>query len=143
MSVKQLSVFMENRPGALYGLTGVLSQCQIDMKAMSVAETSDFGILRVILDDPFQAGTVLKEAGYIYQLTTVLAVAIPDVPGGLNRVLQVLMDAKVNVEYMYAFLGGKADSAYMVFRVADEKAAATALTARGIKLVDQEELSAL
>lgn len=143
MTVKQLSIFVENTPGALYGLTGVLSQHQIDMKAFSVAETRDFGILRVIVDDPYKAGTVLKEAGYVHNLTAVLAVAIPDVPGGLNRVLQVLADAKVNVEYMYAFLGGKVDSAYMVFRVEDNKAAAAALGARGIKLVDQEELSAL
>lgn len=107
MSVKQLSVFLENRPGALYGMTGILSQNKIDMRALSVAETRDFGILRIIVDDPYKTATVLKDAGYVYNITPVLGVAIPDVPGGLNKVLQVLTDARINVEYMYAFLGGQ------------------------------------
>ena len=144
MSVKQLSVFLENRPGALYGMTGILSQNKIDMRALSVAETRDFGILRIIVDDPYKTATVLKDAGYVYNITPVLGVAIPDVPGGLNRVLQVLADAKENVEYMYAFLGGKdVDHAYMIFRVADPEKAAKALSARGIKLVEQEEMENL
>ena len=116
MSVKQLSVFLENRPGALYGMTGILSQNKIDMRALSVAETRDFGILRIIVDDPYKTATVLKDAGYVYNITPVLGVAIPDVPGGLNKVLQVLTDARINVEYMYAFLGGKTEAAYMIFR---------------------------
>ena len=110
MSVKQLSVFLENRPGALYGMTGILSQNKIDMRALSVAETRDFGILRIIVDDPYKTATVLKDAGYVYNITPVLGVAIPDVPGGLNKVLQVLTDARINVEYMYAFLGGKTEA---------------------------------
>lgn len=127
MSVKQLSVFLENRPGALYGMTGILSQNKIDMRALSVAETRDFGILRIIVDDPYKTATVLKDAGYVYNITPVLGVAIPDVPGGLNKVLQVLTDARINVEYMYAFLGGKTEAAYMIFRVEDNNAAAEAL----------------
>ena len=144
MSVKQLSVFLENRPGALYGMTGILSQNKIDMRALSVAETRDFGILRIIVDDPYKTATVLKDAGYVYNITPVLGVAIPDVPGGLNKVLQVLTDAQVNVEYMYAFLGGKdVDHAYMIFRVADDKAAETALASRGIQVLDQEQVERL
>ena len=124
MSMKQISVFVENKPGALYALTAVLAQGQIDMRALSLAETKDFGIVRLIVDDLYKATTLLKDAGYVHSLTPVVGVAIPDVPGGLNRVLQVLTDAKVNVEYMYAFLGGKdVDHAYMIFRVEDAAAA--------------------
>ena len=144
MSMKQISVFVENKPGALYALTAVLAQGQIDMRALSLAETKDFGIVRLIVNDLYKATTLLKDAGYVHSLTPVVGVAIPDVPGGLNRVLQVLTDAKVNVEYMYAFLGGKdVDHAYMIFRVADDKAAETALVSRGIQVLDQEQVERL
>ena len=144
MSMKQISVFVENKPGALYALTAVLAQGQIDMRALSLAETKDFGIVRLIVDDLYKATTLLKDAGYVHSLTPVVGVAIPDVPGGLNRVLQVLTDAKVNVEYMYAFLGGKdVDHAYMIFRVADDKAAEAALAGRGIQVLDQEQVERL
>ena len=144
MNIKQISVFLENKPGALYAMTGVLAQNRVDLRALSVAETKDFGIVRLIADDVYKAATILKEAGYVHSITPVLAVAIADVPGGLNQVLQVLTDAKVNVEYMYAFLGGKdVDHAYMIFRVADPEKAAKALSARGIKLVEQEEMENL
>ena len=144
MSIKQISVFVENKPGALYGLTGVLAQNGVDLRALSLAETSEFGIVRIIVDNLYRATTVLKDAGYVHSVTPVLGVAIPDQPGGLNRVLQVLTDAKVNVEYMYAFLGGKdVDHAYMIFRVADDKAAEAALAGRGIQVLDQEQVERL
>lgn len=144
MSIKQISVFLENKPGALYAMTGVLAQNKIDMRALNVAETKDFGIVRVIVDNVYAATTVLKDAGYVHSVTPVLGVAIPDVPGGLNKVLQVLTDAKVNVEYMYAFLGGRdVDHAYMIFRVEDNNAAAAALASRGIKMVEQDEIDRL
>ena len=144
MSMKQISVFVENKPGALYALTAVLAQGQIDMRALSLAETKDFGIVRLIVNDLYKTTTLLKDAGYVHSLTPVVGVAIPDVPGGLNRVLQVLTDAKVNVEYMYAFLGGKdVDHAYMIFRVADDTAAETALSSRGIQVLDQEQVERL
>lgn len=143
MSVKQISVFLENKPGALADLTRVLAENEIDMRAFSLAETSDFGIARVIVDDLYKTTTVLKDAGFIHAVSSVLAVAIPDVPGGLSQVLQVLTDEGTNVEYMYAFLGGKAGSAYMIFKVAGHHKAAAALTGKGIRLVDQEELSEL
>ena len=142
--IKQISVFLENKPGALYAMTGVLAQNKIDMRAFSLAETSDFGIARIIVDDVYKAATVLKDAGYVHSVTPVLGVAIPDTPGGLNKVLQALTDAQVNVEYMYAFLGGKdVDHAYMIFRVADNAAAAAALALRGIQVVEQEEIDKL
>lgn len=144
MSIKQISVFLENKPGALYAMTGVLAQNKVDMRALSLAETKDFGIVRIIVDNVYTATTVLKDAGYVHSVTSVLGVAIPDTPGGLNRVLQVLTDAKVNVEYMYAFLGGKdVDHAYMIFRVEDAAAAGAALAARGIQTVGQEEIEKL
>jgi len=144
MNIKQISVFLENKPGSLYGMTGVLAQHKIDMRALSLAETSDFGIARIIVDDVYNAANVLKDAGYVYSVTPVLGVAIPDTPGGLNKVLQVLTNAKVNVEYMYAFLGGKnAEHAYMIVRVADNAAAAAALAERGIQVVEQEEMNRL
>lgn len=144
MSIKQISVFVENKPGALYAMTGVLAQSKVDMRALSLAETKDFGIVRLIVDDVYKATTVLKDAGYVHSVTPVLGVAIPDVPGGLNRVLQVLTDTQVNVEYMYAFLGGKdVDHAYMIFRVEDPAAAAAILAGRGIQVVEQEEMDQL
>ena len=144
MSIKQISVFLENRPGALYAMTGVLAQNKIDLRALNVAETKDFGIVRIIVDNVYEATTVLKDAGYIHSVTPVLGVAIPDVPGGLNKVLQVLTDAGMNVEYMYAFLGGKdVDHAYMIFRVEDNTAASAALAARGIRTLGQDEIASL
>ena len=144
MSIKQISVFLENKPGALLEMTGVLAEKQVDMRALSLAETSEFGIVRLIVDDVYNASTVLKEAGFIHNITSVLGVCIPDEPGGLNKVLAILSEARVNVEYMYAFLGGKTvDHAYMIFRVQERKEAAAALRGKGIRLVDQEEIAQL
>jgi len=144
MSLKQISVFVENKPGKMQHLTQVLADRNVDMRALSLAETSDFGIVRIIVDDVYAAATMLKEEGFIHNITKVLGVAIPDTPGGLNQVLAVLSDAGINVEYMYAFLGGtNVDHAYMIFRVEDNKAAVAALGARGIRCVDHEELTNL
>ena len=143
MGVKQISVFLENRPGALCEMTRVLGENAIDMRAFSLAETSDFGIARVIVDEVYKTTTVLKEAGFINSVSSVLAVAIPDVPGGLSGVLKVLKEAEVNVEYIYAFVGGRKDSAYMILKVADDAKAEQAMRTAGVRLVEQEELSEL
>lgn len=144
MTVNQISVFLENRPGTLTNMTALLAENGIDMRALSLAETNDFGIVRIIVDDVYKAATVLKEGGFVHKLTPVLAVLIPDEPGGLHRVLEVLTEAGVNVEYMYAFLGGgDVDHAYMIFRVQDTKAAGAALAAKGIKLVSQDNISGI
>ena len=143
MNVKQISVFLENKPGYLFSVTGVLAQHGIDMRAFSLAEFRDFGIPRIIVDDVLSTATVLKDAGFVCSLTPVLAVSVPDVPGGLNQVLELLAADEINVEYMYAFLGGKSDNAYMIFRVADVARAAASLPASGIRLVGQDELSEL
>ncbi len=144
MSVKQISVFLENRPGALHDMTKALADGNIDMRGLSLAETSDFGIVRLIVDDVFGTAEVLKDAGFVSSLTDVTAVEVPNVPGGLNRVLEVLDAAGINIEYMYAILGNKkSESAYMIFRVDDNAKAASALVSAGVKIMGQEELSAL
>ena len=143
MSVKQISVFVENKPGAMCAMTGVLAENQVDMRALSLAETEDFGIVRIIVDNLDKAAAVLKEAGYVYSLTPVLGVEIPDTPGGLNKVLEVLTQGEVNIEYMYAFLGAKDGHAYMIFRVADPEKASAVLAAAGISTVEQETMAGL
>ena len=142
--IQQISVFVENRPGALRAMTAVLAENGIDMRAFSLAETSDFGIARIIVDDVYKTTTVLRDAEFVHSVTQVLGVALSDTPGGLDKVLRVLADADVNVEYMYAFLGGKKGrEAYMIFRVADNAKASAALTAKGIRQVEQQEMTDL
>ena len=144
MSVKQISVFLENRPGALVEMTRALAERDIDMRGLSLAETSDFGIVRLIVDDVLGTATVLKDAGFVASLTDVLAVSVANVPGGLSKVLGLLHEAGINVEYMYAILGNKSSqNAYMIFRVNDNDKAYAVLNGAGVKLVEQAELSAL
>ena len=144
MSVKQISVFLENRPGCLHEMTQALADSNIDLRGLSLAETSDFGIVRLIVDDVLGTATVLKDAGFVASLTDVLAVEVPNVPGGLNKVLKVLDGAGINVEYMYAILGNKkSETAYMIFRVDDNAKAAGVLEKDSVKLLSQSELSEL
>ena len=143
MSVKQISVFLENKPGTLNALTAVLADANIDMRALSLAETKDFGIARIIVDDAFEAANVLKEANYVASLTPVLIYAVPDEPGGLNNLLKTFSEAGVNIEYMYAFLGSGTTDAYMIFRVADTKTAEAALQAKGLKSLNQDQISVI
>lgn len=143
MTVKQISVFLENKPGQLRAFTEVLAKRGIDMRALSLADTRDFGIARLIVDDWNKADQVLREEGYVFSTTPVLAVAIPDEPGGLNRVLAILGDNGVNVEYTYAFITRKLDEAYMIFRVEDNDKAVALLTEAKVELLDQGDLSQL
>ena len=141
MSIKQISVFLENKPGKLKEMTGVLAAHNVDMRALSLAETKDFGIARLVVDDVFNAVNILKEADFVASMTSVLAVAVPDEPGGLDKLLQIFADAKVNIEYMYAFIGGKdTKHAYMIFRVADTTAAEVKLAGKGLKIMTQEDI---
>ena len=135
MSFRQISVFLENRPGALLEMTETLYTNSIDMRAFSLAETSDFGIARIIVDDVEKTAAILREAGYILSITPVIAVEVPNEPGGLRRTLRTLSEVNVNVEYMYAFVGSDPAVAMMVFRVADIEKAVTALESAGIKEV--------
>ena len=140
MSIKQLSVFLENRPGKLFELTALLAEKGIDMRALSIAETTDFGIARLIVNDAYGAAQVLREGQFIAQLSDVLAFAVPDEPGGLHHLLGEFNAAQVNIEYMYAFLGGKRGQAYMIFRVTNTEIAEKALVERGLKSLTLEEI---
>jgi len=142
MAVKQISVFLENRPGTLEELTKIIAEAEIDMRALSLAETKDFGIVRFIADDAWETANLLKEKGYVAKLTSVLAVQVPDQVGGLNSLLHVLNEAGINIEYMYASLADKDDNtAYMILRVEDVQKAEAALLAKGIETLDQETVS--
>ena len=144
MSVKQLSVFLENKPGKLSEMTELLAASHIDMRALSLSETKDFGIARIIVADTSEAESVLKNAGFIARTTPVLVYAVPDEAGGLNALLSHFNRAGINIEYMYSFLGGKSvDQAYMIFRVSGTQDAEDALADAGLKAIDMEELKKL
>lgn len=144
MTLNQISVFVENKPGKLELLTDALAKSNLNMRALSLAETAEFGIVRIIVDEIGKAAEVLKAEEYIYTVTGVLGVAIPDEPGGLSRVLRVLSGGGVNVEYMYAFLGGKdMPHAYMIFHVQDAAAAVAALDEACISCITQDDLNSL
>ncbi|MCR5370590.1 MAG: ACT domain-containing protein [Clostridium sp.] len=140
MKVKQISVFLENKPGSLAEFTNLLQKKHIDMVALSVAEAEDFGIARLLVNDVLETVNTLKDNGYVCSLTPVLAVEIEDKPGALVRVLDLLGDAGINLEYMYAFLTRKADKAFMVLRVADNEQAIKILTSAGIRPLCQDDL---
>ena len=144
MSVKQISIFLENKPGKMCEMTEVLAERGINMRGLSLAETEGFGIVRIIVDDVYEATTVLKDGGYINKLTSVVVAEIPDVPGGLNQILKVFAGDNINLAYMYALsTDSSSDKAYMVFRVDDHKAAQAALTRAGIRVVSQEDIATL
>lgn len=142
MYVKQLSVFVENKFGRISEIINALAENSIDISALSLADTSEFGILRLIVDKPELAVDVLKEEGVIVKLNDVLAIAIDDVPGGLAKALTVLTDANVVIEYMYAFIGKADGKAMTVIRVDDEPKAIDALNKGGITLLTTDDISA-
>ncbi len=142
MTVNQMSVFIENRPGSLSAFGDLLRENDIDMRALSIADVENYGILRVIVDDVYKTSTVLKNASYVFKITPVLAVPLKDSAGSLADALDVLGGNDINIEYLYAFVGRQKDRAYVIFRVADAdmEKAAQALSARGFAPVSQEEL---
>lgn len=120
MIIQQISVFLENRAGQLLDVTKALADNQIDMQAINIAETADYGIARLIVNTPKKAMTVLHEKGFILRLTPVVQATVPDRPGGLNVLLEAVAKAGIDIEYMYsAFQGQNNGLAYMVFRVED------------------------
>ena len=106
MGIHQISVFLENRAGQLAEITSILSENKIDMRAISIAETTDYGVLRLIVSEPERTASILLSHGFILSMTPVVAVAVPDEPGGLARVLHILAEAEIDIEYMYAFANG-------------------------------------
>jgi hypothetical protein len=142
MFVKQLSVFVENKFGRISEIINALAENSIDISALSLADTSEFGILRLIVDKPELAVDVLKEEGVIVKLSDVLAIAIDDAPGGLAKALSVLTEANVVIEYMYAFIGKADGKAMTVIRVDDEAKAIDALNKGGVTLLTTDDISA-
>lgn len=145
MTITQLSVFVENTPGALARITSILADNNIDIRAMSLAETQNFGVLRLIVDDPNRAGEALEKNNIVFHFTNVVAAAISDEPGGLSRVLSVLSDAGVNITYMYAFIAVSGHYATVVLRIssAQRKCATEVLGAAGIRIFSQEDIGRL
>ncbi len=140
MSVKQISIFIENKKGSLAEVTKFISDKHINLKAVSIADSQDFGILRIITDKPNEARELLKAEGYTVTATSVLAVAMTDSPGSMASILSVLSDADVSVEYTYAFMSNIANKAYMIFRVDDNDKATKALVDANIAVVNQEDM---
>ena len=140
MAIKQLSVFVENKAGKLLELTDILAKNNIDLRAMSVADTADYGILRLILSDIDKAKRILEENDNIVKVTDVVGIAVSDEPGSMSKVVSILSKAGINIEYMYAFVTRSKNYAYVVVRVQDNEKAEQILTANSIRLVSQEEI---
>lgn len=138
---EQISIFIENKEGRLAEVTAILRDAGVNIRALSLADTTDFGVLRLIVNDNEKATTALRSQGFTVGKTRVLAVEVNDVPGGLNQVLDPLSEQGVNVEYMYAFANPQCKNAIMIFRFDDIEKAKAILAEKGIKVVDKEEIS--
>lgn len=143
MYINQISVFIENKSGNLANFTNFLADNQIDIRAFEIADSSDFGIIRIIVDKPFDTVTLLKDNGWICNLTQVIGIKIADKPGSMATVLNVLSDANVGIDYAYTFVTRKIDDALMIFRVEDNEKVSSLLKKNGFKLVAQEDLAEL
>jgi len=143
MRIKQISVFLENRKGRLYDLCSLLGANNINIRALTVAETESFGVLRIVVDDIERAMDLLKESGFTAKITDVIAVEVADKPGGLAAVLMVLSDNDVNVEYMYGFVEKFSNQALLVFRFENTERAQDVLQKNKIKIVTEEEINGI
>ncbi|MCX7982976.1 MAG: ACT domain-containing protein [Syntrophales bacterium] len=143
MKVEQLSVFIENRPGGLEEVTRILKEGNINIRTLSLADTSDFGILRLIVNDVNKASQLLKENGFRVSRTQVVAVEVPDRPGGLHSILEVLARANINVEYLYAFVERSGENAVIIFRFDDVDKAIDLLERHHFTILKGEKLYSL
>lgn len=143
MSLKQVSIFLENKEGRLYEVAKLLGDSHINMRALCVAETADYGVARMIVDKPEAAVKVLKDNGFTVKETDVLAVQISDEPGGLAGVLKILRDGDINVEYLYCFTTPREGNAVDVMRVEDLESAIKALEKNNVNILNQEDISSL
>lgn len=139
-TIDQLSIFVENKAGSLVRITRILAEAQVDIRAMSLADTADFGILRLIVDRTQAAVDALRGSGCIVSVNEVIAVLIPDTPGGLSTILSILADHGQFIEYSYAFITRRSSKACVVFRVEDNGKAQEVLEAAGVSLADAGEL---
>jgi hypothetical protein len=143
MSVKQISVFLENKKGRLADVTRILASEAVNIRALSLADTADFGVLRIIVSDPEKCLAVLKKNSFVAQVTEVVAIEVEDKPGGLSHILQMLDSAGVNVEYMYAYVEKSRDNAVVICRIDDRERAQEVLKAGGVPTLSARELAAL
>ena len=140
MFIKQLSIFVENKHGRLESIVESLGKNGINLKALSIADTTDFGILRIIVDDTDKAKQVLNDIGVVSKRTDVIAVFVDDCTGGLAKVLKVTTQENIGIEYMYAFLGRTEGKALMVLKTADDNKTLGALKANGIEIAKSEDI---
>ena len=140
MAIRQLSVFVENKKGSLHEITDELAKAGIDLRSMCIADTSDYGIVRIIANDPVKAQKVLADAGHTANIRTVTAFAVPDQPGGLAKVLSLLESRGVNIEYLYALVTTATDKAYAVMRTDESEIAESILKSNGIELLDEAHI---
>lgn len=139
MIIKQLSIFIENKPGRLSEITDIIAKNNINMRALSLADSSDFGILRIIADNTGKLGDILKENGITAKITNVISICVEDRPGGLAKILKLLAEENIGIEYMYAFISKQiADKAYVVMRVEEENKAVEILKKSGYSGLDIE-----
>ncbi|TFG43864.1 MAG: ACT domain-containing protein [Syntrophobacterales bacterium] len=143
MNVEQISIFLENKAGRLSEVTRIFDEGRINIRALSLADTSDFGILRLIVNDNEKAKRLLKENGFTVRITEVVAVEVQDKPGGLHQILTALSAAGVNVEYMYAFVRQSGQNAVLIFRFDNTAAAAEVLSREGVRVIDGQDLYAM
>ena len=143
MSLKQLTIFVENKQGSLVDITDTLAQNNVNLRALSIADTQDFGLLRLIVNDNDTAVASLSDKGYVLKVTEVVGVKIGDQPGKLSKALSVLAEAGVNVEYLYAFMARTEKHAYVVLRPTDNSAAETALEAAGFHMITDADIDKL
>lgn len=141
--IKQVSVFLENKEGRLVKVLNILEEKQINIRALSIAETSDYGIVRLIVNKPQEAVEILSSQGFRVGETDVLAIEVPDTPGGLGRILEPLSQRGINIEYMYAFLAKRSDKAIVIFRVEDISKATVVLKELGINTLEGTTLYSL
>ena len=143
MAIKQLTVFIQNKKGTVVSVTDILARNNINLRALSIAETQDFGILRLIVNDEKAAEAVLAENGYLIKVIDVVGVKIGDAPGKLTAALDVLDKAGINVEYLYAFMARTEKHAYVVLRVEDNAVAEAALVGAGFKMISEADINKL
>ena len=143
MAIKQLTVFVQNKKGTVVSVTDILAKSNVNLRALSIAETQDFGILRLIVNDEETAEKVLAENGYLIKVIDVLGVKIGDAPGKLTAALDVLDKAAINVEYLYTFMAPTEKHAYVVLRVEDNAVAEAALTGAGFKMISEADINKL
>ena len=138
--VYQISVFLENRAGQFAEITGILAESKIDLRAISIAETTDYGVLRMIVDNAEKATAILMQHGYLMSMTPVLVIAVPDQPGGVAAVLATLAEGNIDIEYMYSLFTHKEGKSYIVFRVAENEKFVELLKSHGLTACTNEEL---